>query len=297
MSMVQGPPDVDLRLRYFRYMPANVYPQVAAGFYFAIGVILIIQTIRSKAQAWLYVLAGTAIFEAVGYAFRAACVYETTLVLFLLQLLIILLPINAIALFNYKVTGKIISDSLTAKPKYFWLRPKFVYWFYFASDVFSVVMQGAGGAMMGKVTTRAKAKTVALIGLCVQLLFLGCYMATTVYVWRKPEYVVHAGPRDKSPQAAKRKIMVNIISTTTLLYVRSIYRIAEFADNTIYSTEWAFYVFDTLVIFFAFVVYIVLFIGPNFPRKSAGLEKQLSYIPVEEGNAQSLSTRLTDKDY
>ncbi|KAJ2116454.1 hypothetical protein GGH17_006036, partial [Coemansia sp. RSA 788] len=36
----------------------------------------------------------------------------------------------------------------------------------------------------------------------------------------------------------------------------------------IYSSEWAFYVFDTILIFIAFIVYIVFFIGRNFPRSS-----------------------------
>ncbi|KAJ1795890.1 hypothetical protein LPJ75_007351, partial [Coemansia sp. RSA 2598] len=65
-------------------------------------------------------------------------------------------------------------------------------------------------------------------------------------------------------------VMVAVVLTTIILYLRSIYRIAEFADGyngDIYSAEWAFYVFDTLFIFIAFLVYIVLFIGPNFSKQ------------------------------
>ncbi|KAJ2877507.1 hypothetical protein IWW38_006557 [Coemansia aciculifera] len=51
------------------------------------------------------------------------------------------------------------------------------------------------------------------------------------------------------------------------LYSRSIYRIAEFADGyggSIYSAEWAFYVFDTILIFIAFIIYVAMPLGPHF---------------------------------
>ncbi|KAJ2394740.1 hypothetical protein GGI23_004573, partial [Coemansia sp. RSA 2559] len=97
-------------------------------------------------------------------------------------------------------------------------------------------------------------------------------------------------PRDRSQAAAKRKIMVNITLTTILLYIRSIYRIAEFADGyggKIYSAEWAFYVFDTVIVFVAFLVYIVLYVGPNFPRRqAAGSAAAAASEPQDEAKSE-----------
>ncbi|KAJ1879468.1 hypothetical protein H4R99_004032 [Coemansia sp. RSA 1722] len=271
---------LDDRIKYFTYMPANVYPQVSLGVYFVVGIVLMYQTIRSKAQWWVYILAVTAFTESLGYIFRAICVYDTTFAMYVLMTLFLLLPPNALALVNYKTIGKIIEDSVQARPKRFWLRPKFVNWFYFASDIFSIAMQGAGGGMMTTAKGREPGKKIVLVGLIVQLFFFACYLLTTVYVWRKPEYIVNQGPRDKSPAAAKRKVMIAIVLTTIIIYLRSIYRIAEFADGyggKIYSAEWAFYVFDTLLIFIAFLVYIVLFIGPNFSKVRASQHTVYGY--------------------
>ncbi|KAJ1645953.1 hypothetical protein J3B02_000843 [Coemansia erecta] len=263
---------LDERIRYFTYMPADVYPEISLGVYFVVGLVLIYQSIRSKAQWWVYILAVTAFGESLGYIFRTVCVYDTTFAMYVLMTLFLLLPPNALALVNYKTIAKIIEDSVQAKPNKFWLRPKFVNWFYFSSDVFSIAMQGAGGGMMTTAKGREPGKKIVLVGLIVQLFFFACYLFTTFYVWRKPEYAVSQGPRDKSPAAAKRKVMLAIVLTTLIIYLRSIYRIAEFADGyggKIYSAEWAFYVFDTILIFIAFLVYIVLFIGPNFSKLRA----------------------------
>ncbi|KAJ1801325.1 hypothetical protein LPJ59_000384 [Coemansia sp. RSA 2399] len=269
---------VDQRLKYFTYIPANVYPEVALGVYFIVGTILVILGVRTRAQRWVHILSGTAYAEALGYVFRTVCVTKTTFGMYVLMTLFLLLPPNAIALFNYKTIGEIIrtnNDRVGAQNKSkwrFWLKPKFVNWFYFSSDVFSILMQGAGGGMMTSYSTRNTGKSIVLVGLIVQLFFFACFLVTSVYVWRKPEYLVYQAPRDRSQAAAKRKIMINITATTILLYIRSIYRVAEFADGyggKIYSAEWAFYVFDTIIVFVAFMVYIIFYIGPNFPQRKA----------------------------
>ncbi|KAJ1645952.1 hypothetical protein J3B02_000844 [Coemansia erecta] len=295
-------PSVDNRLRYFTYMPADVYPEVSLGVYFVVGSVLLYQTIRSKAQGWVYILAGTAFAESLGYIFRTVCVYDTTFAMYVLMTLFLLLPPNALALVNYKTIAKIIEDSVQAKPNKFWLRPKFVNWFYFSSDVFSIAMQGAGGGMMTTMKGRNAGKRIVLVGLTVQLFFFACYLFTTFYVWRKPEYAVSQGPRDKSPAAAKRKVMLAIVLTTLIIYLRSIYRIAEFADGyggKIYSAEWAFYVFDTILIFIAFLVYIVLFIGPNFSkqkRMADGLEHEPKVESESTAVHSSSSSQLVQKN-
>ncbi|KAJ2379368.1 hypothetical protein IW150_000222 [Coemansia sp. RSA 2607] len=296
-------PNIDTRIRYFTYYPANIYPQVSLAVYFVVAAILVFLTIRTKAQRWLYILAGTAFAEGLGYVFRTVCVNHTTFAMYVLMTLFLLLPPNALALANYKTTGKIISNATSVRPKFFWLKPKFVSWFYFSSDIFSIIMQGAGGGMMTTSKGRDAGKKIVLVGLIVQLFFFACYMATTIYVWKRPIYQVHTGPRDKSPRAAKNKVMIVVILTTVLLYLRSIYRIAEFADGyggKIYSSEWAFYVFDTILIFLAFVVYIVAFIGRNFPRNAPPLDNgDESYASSETANPQRIhnasSAQLVEK--
>ncbi|KAJ2854601.1 hypothetical protein GGI22_004440, partial [Coemansia erecta] len=110
-------------------------------------------------------------------------------------------------------------------------------------------------------------------------------------------------PRDRSQAAAKRKIMVNITLTTILLYIRSIYRIAEFADGyggKIYSAEWAFYVFDTVIVFVAFLVYMVLYVGPNFPRRQAAGSAAAAAAasePQDEAKSESSAQLVNNSSY
>ncbi|KAJ2001548.1 hypothetical protein GGI04_003691 [Coemansia thaxteri] len=133
-------------------------------------------------------------------------------------------------------------------------------------------MQGAGGGMLTSAKYRDTGKKIVLVGLIVQLFFFACFLATTFYVWTHRAYSVSMGPRDSSPRSAKRKVMFTIVATTALLYLRSIYRVAEFADGyggKIYSSEWAFYAFDTVIIFAAFVVYILVPLGPHFSRRGS----------------------------
>ncbi|KAJ2866031.1 hypothetical protein GGH94_001806 [Coemansia aciculifera] len=261
----------DLQYLYFTYYPKDVYPDVAMALYLVATIVLIVQIIRQKAQLWLYIIPGTAFAEALGYLFRELCVRKTTFTLYVLMTLFLLLPPNAMALANYKTVGKIISQS-GARPRWFFLKPKFVNWFYFSSDIFSIALQGTGGGMMTSYRRREAGKIIVLVGLIVQLIFLACFLATTFYVWTSQAYAVAMGPRDSSSVSAKRKVLFTIVATTVLLYLRSIYRIVEFADGyggAIYSAEWAFYVFDTLIIFLAFVVYIVMPLGPHFVRGKA----------------------------
>ncbi|KAJ2809555.1 hypothetical protein H4S07_003203 [Coemansia furcata] len=273
----------DTQFLYFTYYPKDVYPDVAMALYFLATIVLIVQIIRQKAQLWLYILPVTAFAEGLGYVFRLLCVRNTTFTLYVLMTLFLLLPPNAMALANYKTVGKIMAQSL-ARPRWFFLRPKFVNWFYFASDILSIALQGTGGGMMTSYKRRDAGKKIVLLGLIVQLFFFACFLATTFYVGSKQAYVVGTGTR-----SAKRKVLFTIVATTVLLYLRSIYRIVEFADGyggKIYSAEWAFYAFDTIVILLAFIVYIAVPLGPHFVRGKAVLNEE----------ASPLSTHIEPKD-
>ncbi|KAJ2640502.1 hypothetical protein GGF44_002561, partial [Coemansia sp. RSA 1694] len=119
-------------------------------------------------------------------------------------------------------------------------------------------------------------KWICTVGLAIQLVFLSCFVAVATIVGRNPQYVVICGPRHLREAEAKRRVIWTVHATTALLYVRSIYRLAEMIDGyggKIYSAEWAFYVFDFAAILLMFILYIVFFVGHNFPRKSFRAEQ------------------------
>ncbi|KAJ2535732.1 hypothetical protein IWW43_001409, partial [Coemansia sp. RSA 1935] len=238
---------------YFSYKPVNIAPEIVAVIFLTIAVLTTIQVFKSRGPKWLLVLPVTAFCEAVGYAFRVVCIYWTTLGTFTATSLFLLLPPNALALTNYKTLGEVVRRSRVLlsdhqKPKVFWLKPRFLTWFFFTSDVFSFLLQGVGVGISTQDGKRDLAKYTVLGGLYVQLFFFAVFLVITMYVLVDRRFVVACGPRDVSPRQAKRRLFWVIIATTMLLYIRSIYRVAEFVGgygSKIYGTEWLFYLFDT----------------------------------------------------
>ncbi|KAJ1801505.1 hypothetical protein LPJ59_000225 [Coemansia sp. RSA 2399] len=255
-------------LDLFTYEPVKVAPEIAASLFALAAIVLTILIVKTLSARWMYILVGTAISESIGYILRAVCTEHTSLGLFVCMTLLLLLPPNALALFNYKTIGEISRISYDPDRK-FWLKPRFITWFFFSSDVFSFLLQSSGAAMTATSSTKSTGKWICIIGLAVQLVFLAAFTFIAVVIHRSPLYKVTKGPKDGDERVAKRRVMWVVLGTTVLLYVRSIYRLIEFIDGyggKIYSAEWAFYVFDYVPIFSMFLIYIVFFIGYNFPR-------------------------------
>lgn len=266
MSTALSASDTDA-MRFFHYIPNFPLPIVSMVVYGILAIYLAIRTYRSKSRRFLYILAFTGLMEVIGFIFRIISCKNTTLGSYVGMELFLLLAPNALALVNYKSTGEVIRLS-GVKSKYFFLRPKFVTWFFFSSDIFAFLLQGSGGGLQSMNADMARiGKTITLIGLSVQLFFFASFAAITVHVHRSPEYQYQV----QGQTNPKGKLARCLYITLVLLYIRSIYRVAEYAggfDGPIASAEWAFYVFDTLAIAIAFVVYSVFFIGDYLPKRN-----------------------------
>ncbi|KAJ1671925.1 hypothetical protein GGF44_001169 [Coemansia sp. RSA 1694] len=269
---------------YFSYTPMNIAPEASAAIFIGFAVTLALQTVKSRGPRWLLILSVTAFCEAVGYAFRTVCIYWTTLGTFTAMSLFLLLPPNALALTNYKTLGEVVrsahkksphhhhgfnsSSSVVAEPpRSIFLRPRFITWFFFTSDVFSFLLQGAGVGISTQEDKRTLAKQTILTGLAVQLVFFAAFLCIATYVFFDRRFTVARGPKDVDSRGAKRRLFRVIISTTLLLYLRSMYRVAEFVGgygSKVYGTEWLFYLFDTVMVMVSFVLYMQSFIGHHF---------------------------------
>ncbi|KAI9244919.1 RTA1 like protein-domain-containing protein [Helicostylum pulchrum] len=251
--------------KYFLYnpsLPLAVIGLIVFAFFF---VYLFIRIYRSNSRKFLYILPITALMEAIGYLIRALCsTGGTTIGKYIGMTFFLLLPPNALALVNYKCLGEIIRLS-NVQNRFFFLRPKFVTWFFFSSDVFAFMLQGSGGGL--QVTDNAAmGKTIALIGLAVQLGFFASFAIITVYVHRSPRYSYTVDGQTN----AKTYMIRSLYITLFFLYIRSIYRVAEYAggrDGPVATSEWAFYVFDGLAIALSFVGYCVYFMGNYLPKR------------------------------
>ncbi|KAI8319124.1 RTA1 like protein [Martensiomyces pterosporus] len=274
---------------YFSYQPINIAPEACAAVFLLISIFLTIQTVRSASPSWLLILPMTAFCECVGYIFRTLCIYWTTLGTFTAMSLFLLLPPNALALTNYKTLGETLKLARNQKPRGgkppFLLRPRFVTWFFFTSDVFSFLLQAGGVSVSTRDGMREVAKKMVLAGLAVQLFFFAAFLFLAIYVAMSKRYTARRGPRDKDGKMAKRRLFTTIIATTVLLYIRSVYRVVEFADGyggRIYGTEWLFYVFDTALVLVSFLIYMVSFIGHHFSRRPYSRDEGDEGIFIED---------------
>ncbi|KAJ2714344.1 hypothetical protein H4R19_001781 [Coemansia spiralis] len=190
--------------------------------------------------------------------------------------LYLLLPPNALALFNYKSLANVVRQS-RIPPRRFWLRPRFITWFFVASDILSFLLQSAGASLTAQKAAVVAGRWICLVGLAVQLVFLALYLAIVIIVARDQQYKLVHHPAHMDAAAGKRRLMLIILSTTVLLYVRSVYRLIEFADGyggKIYRAEWALYVFDTAAVLLMYAVYLGFVVVRFFPRSPSEPAKE-----------------------
>ncbi|KAI8881238.1 RTA1-domain-containing protein [Backusella circina FSU 941] len=264
MSAVNDSSNVNA-LRFFHYVPSLPLAIVGAVAFALAGVILSWITFRSKAPRYLYILPITAFCELVGYICRILCHSKTTLIIYIIQQMFLLLSPNALALVNYKTCGEIIRLS-NVKPRFFFLRQKFVTWFFFWSDIFAFFLQGSGGGLQVKQDTMSIGNVIVLVGLYVQLFFFASFTCIIIYVHRNPEYTYEV----EGVANPKKSLIRTLYITMALLLIRSIYRVVEYQygyAGPVASAEWAFYVFDGLVILFAFIFYAIPFLGKYLPKR------------------------------
>ncbi|SAM09820.1 hypothetical protein [Absidia glauca] len=282
-------------MRFFHYMPINIAPQVFVAVFALVTALFVYRIIRSPGNKWLYILPGTALAEALGYGFRTACVYDSTLGNYVAMTLFLLVSPNALALVNYKTLGNVIaakpstppSGMTEQKPDPFWLRPKFVTWFFFSSDIFAFLLQGGGGGLQASLSTRDIGSTITLVGLSIQLFFFASFTGIAIYVHRSPRFdyqLLSSSSSTTTGSTPKRKVMTCLFSTIVLLYIRSIYRVAEYAmgyDGPIATAEWAFYVFDSAIILACFIIYYLWFVGDYLPNSNNKANEYVLEPPIE----------------
>ncbi|GAA5803360.1 hypothetical protein HPULCUR_008839 [Helicostylum pulchrum] len=274
---------MDKTMLFFHYRPNKPLAYVGLVVYALFTLFLAARVYRSKSPKFLYILAFTALMETIGYAVRIACADFTDMGRYIGMTLFLLLAPNALALVNYKAVGEIIRLSNVQTDK-FYLRTKFVTWFFFSSDIFSFVLQGAGGGMQSTISLNDVGIAITLVGLSLQLFFFASFTCITIYIHRSPQYNYYVEGRPD----AKKNLIWCLYVTIFLLYLRSIYRVAEYATGyggPIAILEWAFYVFDTLLIAISFLVYSVFFIGNYLPKTDAELiDSEGTQVPSSESS-------------
>ena len=279
-------------LIFYHYYPNKPLCIVSLVIYALFAIFLTVRVYRSNSPRFLYILAFTALMETIGFIIRYLCADFTDMGRFIGTTLFLLLAPNALALVNYKAVGEIIRLS-GVQSKWFFLRTKFVTWFFFGSDIFSFALQGAGGGLQTMEKYNNMGRVITLVGLALQLGFFASFIGITIYIHHAPKYDYYV----EGQPSAKRNMIRVLYVTMALLYIRSIYRVAEYASGyagPIATSEWAFYVFDTLVIGISFIFYCIFFIGDYLPKRNAIAQAPRSQVPVSSSTL-SVAPSETEK--
>ena len=256
---------------YYHYIPSAALAIVAFVVFGLLSALLITQTIRFHKGGWFtIILAVGAVMEAVGYILRYLLTKHWNTNVFIVSYVFILVAPNFFAFVNYSAVGRLLR-SLPTKPRDpTWLRipiitdstgvfrPSRIAGFFLISDIFAFLIQASAAAWLtsddpSKIST---GQTIIEIGLAWALAFIGLFFFVTIFIYISPTYELRNHPQ----WDLIKRMYVSLFVTITLLLVRSIYRMVEYATGQtsyVSSHEWVFGVFDTALMAAACVFYAV----------------------------------------
>ena len=96
-------------------------------------------------------------------------------------------------------------------------------------------------------------------GLVVQIIFFGFFMISAIIFQRR--IMNHPTPESVADYVPWPKHMYALYSTSVLILIRSIFRVAEYvqgSDGVLLSTEAFIYVFDATLMFLVMAVFVVI---------------------------------------
>ena len=252
---------------WYGYQPNVAFSLVSTVAFGILGVILSVQTVRSR-QWFTGILALGAFMEFAGYLTRYLVTQGSSNGIFILSYVLILVTPNGLALVNYAAVGRLLL-TLPSKPRgktwlripiitdaYGVFRANRIATFFFLSDVIAFFIQASSAAFLtsSNPSTVNTGLTVIKIGLAWALAFVALFFFVTIYVYVSPMYEIK-----KHPDVAMIKAMyVSLFATISLLLIRLIYRMVEFVDGNrgyIATHEAFFGVFDTGLVFICCVLY------------------------------------------
>ncbi|KAH7139637.1 RTA1 like protein-domain-containing protein [Dactylonectria estremocensis] len=233
----------------YHYDPSLATAAVFAALFALSAIWHLLQLVKARTWYFLAFFCGV-IFESVGYAARCVNASETpnwSSTPFIIQTLLPLLGPALFAASIYMILGRLIRI-LNAERLSF-VRTKWLTKIFVLGDVLSFAVQCIGGGILAGAGSKSavdRGQNVLLFGLGIQILFFGCFIAAiSVFHFRILQAPTTTSLTTSLPW--KQSLYV-LYSTSLLIMVRSIFRVAEFAagqTSVLQSTETYLYCLDT----------------------------------------------------
>lgn len=246
----------------------------------------------TKHRVWYFIpFVIGCLFEAVGYIGRAMSSSESpnfTQNPYIIQSVLLLLGPTLYAASIYMILGRLIV--LLEADNYSIIKPKWLTKFFVLGDVLSFFAQGGGGGLLTTAKSQSDVRlgeNVILGGLGIQVVFFGFFIVVTAVFHRR----IRNDPTPKSVRtmAPWTRLLYALYATSMLIMVRSIYRVAEYAEGQggeLQSKEFWLYIFDALPM--VVVAYVFIWMHPSkVISREAALDP--SYA-MEDGLSQPTRT-------
>lgn len=169
------------------------------------------------------------------------------------------------------------------------LRPRIIGWVFVISDILTFAIQAGGQGLTtsDNPSTQHTGTTIAMIGIIAQLVSYCLFTLLIIVFWlkarSKPQVIAHG--RGESWRTNWRVLFFQLGWSSIGYLVRNGYRTAEYAEGwngKLNSTEWYFYVFDSIPLFLAILPWTILW-APRY------LQFRESPIPLSSTNESSTS--------
>ncbi|KAH6673223.1 RTA1 like protein-domain-containing protein [Halenospora varia] len=277
------------KFELYEYKPSKVAALIFVGLFLITTFIHVFQAYKKKALFLIPLIIG-GFFEWIGYISRTISSNNpTSLGLYIMQTLLLLLAPALFAASVYMVLGRLITftraESLSPI-RTNWLTKIFVF-----GDVLSFLIQSGGGSLMAKASSQNLGKTIVIIGLVLQILFFGVFMVTSAIFHQR----LAVNPTTVSRMAPWQKYMFALYAVSALILVRSIFRIAEFAGGrggALMKSEVYLYIFDAVLMLLVMVILNLIHPGDIIGRnKDVADSMQLSDSTADLGSAPDAGQR------
>ncbi|KAH7322026.1 RTA1 like protein-domain-containing protein [Rhexocercosporidium sp. MPI-PUGE-AT-0058] len=232
----------DEKFSFFNYDPSIPAAIVFIVLFFSTTAYHCWQAFTKRTFYFIPLIIG-GVFEWTGYIVRILAHFHIhSMVIYVAQTLLLFLPPSLFAASDYMVLGCLIlytKGESVAPIRANWLTKIFV-----TGDVFTFIVQAVGnGSMLAKSSTRNLGKKVVIVGLALQIIFFGIFIITSAISHRR----IASTPTSASLQAPWQKYLWTLYVASSLILIRSIFRIFEFAEGDngkLVSNEVFLYAFD-----------------------------------------------------
>jgi len=226
------------------------------------GVLTLLLTILSiYYRTWYFlVMTISGISEVLGYAYRSLLAKDPDqrTPYIIMYCCIVLAPVG-LALADYLLVGRLIR---IVGREHSIVNPRFVEFGFIISDLLSISVQSAGAGLItsGKLENISLGSNVLIGGLGINLASFCFFAVVTFHL----HWSISHRKSDFTGQEPWMKTFYALYLSMTLLIIRSTYRIVEFAmgfRGYLAIHEVYFYIFECLLIIFAFALFLPLHPG------------------------------------